>query len=225
MAAGLVGVRDSFAPVNVVLILVLFVLLGATIGGRTAGIVSALAAALSFDFFFTQPYNSLKIDNAADLETTVLLLVVGLVIGEIAVRADRIRSAVTGHRRELNRLHRVAKLAADGESVDDLVSAVSAELTATLGLHDCIYERPPFRGEYPTLKPTGAITGHGIRHYTRDGFELPREGVELPLTVHDQVVGRFVLLPTPGRGVSLDGRIIAATLADQLSVVLGRSAA
>jgi len=119
----------------------------------------------------------------------------------------------------------VARLAADGEDVDDLISAVSAELTATLGLHDCIYERPPFGSDYPTLKPTGALTGHGIRYFTHDGFELPREGVQLPLVVHDQNVGRFVLLPTPGRGVSLDRRIIAATLADQLSVVLARRAA
>jgi hypothetical protein len=225
VAAGLVSVRDSFAAVNVVLILVLLVLLGATIGGRIAGIVSALAAALSFDFFFTQPYNSLKINNAADIETTILLLVVGLIIGEIAVRADRIRFAVAGNRRDLSRLHRVARLAADGENVDDMISAVSAELTATLGLHDCIYERPPFHGDYPTLKPTGALTGHGLRYFTHDGYELPREGVELPLVVHDQTVGRFVLLPTAGRGVSLDRRMIAATLADQLSVVLARRAA
>jgi hypothetical protein len=162
-----------------------------------------LAAALSFDFFFTQPYNSLKINNAADIETTILLLVVGLIIGEIAVRADRIRFAVAGNRRDLSRLHRVARLAADGENVDDMISAVSAELTATLGLHDCIYERPPFHGDYPTLKPTGALTGHGLRYFTHDGYELPREGVELPLVVHDQTVGRFVLLPTAGLGVAL----------------------
>ena len=35
--AGLVAVRDHFAQVNAVLILVFFVLLGAAIGGRLAG--------------------------------------------------------------------------------------------------------------------------------------------------------------------------------------------
>jgi hypothetical protein len=224
-AAGLVAIRDHFAPVNVVLVLVLFVLLGATIGGRRAGVVSALIAAVSFDFFHTTPYNSLKMDNASDIETTVLLLVVGLALGEIALRADRIRFAVGGTRRDLGRVHRVARLAADGETVDDLISAVAAELTDTLGLTRCSFERAPFRGEYPTLQPTGAITGHGIRHYTHDGYELPREGVELPVLVHDQPIGRFVLIPSPGRGVSIDHRIVAVTLADQLSVVLGRRAA
>jgi Domain of unknown function (DUF4118) len=224
-AAGLVSVRDDFAPVNVVLILVLFVLLGAVIGGRVAGVASALAAAGSFDFFHTQPYNSLKIDTASDIETTVLLLVVALAIGEIVVRADRIRYTVSGSRRELARVHRVARLAADGETVEDLVAAVSAELTETLGLHRCFYETPPFQGSYPRLEQTGTVTGTNLIRYTREGFELPHEGVELPVIVNDQMVGRFVLVPTPGRGVPLERRLVAITLADQLSVVLGRRSA
>lgn len=224
-AAGLVGVRDHFAPVNVVLILVLFVLLGAVVGGRVAGAVSALVAAIAFDFFHTQPYNSLKMDRAADIETTVLLLTVGLIIGEIVVRADRIRAALTGSRRELSGLHRVARLAADGETVDDLISAVAAELTAALGLSRCVYEHVPFVGSYPRLEQTGAISGTNIVQYTKDGFELPQCGVELPVVVADQVVGRFVLIPTPGHGVGVDRRLVAVALADQVSVVVGRPAA
>jgi hypothetical protein len=224
-AAGLVAVRDHFAQVNAVLILVLFVLLGAVIGGRLAGAASALTAAVAFDFFYTQPYNSLKINSAADIETTILLLAVGLAMGEIVVRADRIRFAVSGNGRELNSIHRVARLAADGESVEDVISAVSAELSHTLGLHRCTYEPAPFTGDYPRLEQTGLISGNTIVQYTREGFELPHEGVELPVIVHDRAVGRFVLLPTPGHGVSMDARVVAVALADQVSVVLGRRAA
>ena len=224
-AAGLVGVRDHFAPVNVVLVLVLFVLLGAVIGGRLAGAASALAASIAFDFFHTQPYNSLKMDRAEDIETALLLLAVGLIIGEIVVRADRIRDAIGGTRRELTGLHRVARLAADGETVDDVVSAVCAELTETLGLTRCFYEPAPFVGTYARLEQTGAITGTNVVQYTKHGYELPHGGVELPVSVHDQIVGRFVLVPTPGHGVTVDRRMVAIALADQVSVVLGRRAA
>ena len=41
----------------------MFVLLGAVTGGRGAGVVSALVAAISFDFFHTRPYGSLKITD------------------------------------------------------------------------------------------------------------------------------------------------------------------
>jgi hypothetical protein len=224
-AAGLVSVRDHFAQVNVVLILVLFVLLGAVIGGRAAGAATALVASISFDFFHTQPYNSLKIDRAADIETTVLLLAVGLIIGEIVIRADRIRDAVSGTRRELSGLHRVARLAAAGETVDDLVSAVCAELTETLHLSRCSYETTPFVGTYARLEQTGAISGTNVVQYTKHGYELPQAGVELPVIVNEQVVGRFVLVPTPRQGITLDRRMVAVALADQMSVVLGRRAA
>jgi K+-sensing histidine kinase KdpD len=156
-AAALVSVRDHFAQVNVVLILVLFVLLGAVVGGRLAGAVAAVVASISYDFFHTQPYNSLKIDRAADIETTLLLLAVGLIIGEIVVRSDRIREALGSARGELRGLHRVARLAANGEAVDDVISAVSAELAATLGLSRCFYETAPFRSSYARLEQTGAM--------------------------------------------------------------------
>lgn len=223
-AAGLVAVRGSLAAVNVMLVLVLFVLVGAVIGGRVAGVVSALTATAAFDFFHTQPYNSLKIDNVADLETCLLLLVVGIAIGELAVRVDRSREAGRGNRGELLRVHRVARLAADGESVDDLISAITAELTSMLGLHGCLFERPPFVGRYATLHQSGAITGPNTRQYTKRGFGLPRDGVELPIVVGDDTVARFVLLPSPGLGVSVDRRMVAVTIAGQLGVVLGRVA-
>jgi len=225
IAAGLVGVRDHFAQVNVALILVLFILIGAVIGGRRAGVVSALMAAVSFDFFHTTPYNSLKIDNGDDIVTTVLLLVVGVTIGEIVVRADRIRGAIGSHRNELTRVHRVARLAAEGEAFEDLVAAVAAELIETFHLQRCWFEAPPFVGTYATLEPTGTLTGNGMSHYTRDGFELPRDGVALPVIVGDRTIGRFVLIPTAGVGVALDRRMIAIALADQLSIVLARRVA
>jgi hypothetical protein len=220
VAAALVSVREHFALVDVALILVLFVLLGAVVGGRAAGVTSAFIAALSLDFFHTQPFNSLKMSDAADIETTLLFLVVGLAVGEIALRADRIRESVVGHRDEMHRFQRIAHMAASGESVDDLVSAVRAELIENLRLRDCTFERPPFTATYPTLQPSGAVNGGDIRQYTKDGFDLPRDGIELPIVANGRTIARFVLWPTAGAGVSHERRIVAVALADQLSVVL-----
>jgi Domain of unknown function (DUF4118) len=219
LASALVPLRSHFAPVNVALALVIVVLLAAVVGGRMAGAVTAFVAAVSFDFLYTVPYGSLKIAHAADVETTILLVVVGLAAGEIALRVDRIRDAVGDHRRELRRVHRIASLAAEGESVDDLVSAVRAELIDSLQLHDCRFERPPFHDAYVAIEPSGTITTDHYR-YTRGGFELPRDGVELPVVSRGTTMGRFVLEPSVGHGVSLEQRMVAVALADQLGVVL-----
>src|SRR5438874_13172847 len=85
-AALLVGVRGEIANANVALVLVVCIVLGAVTGGRAAGVAAALVAAASFDFFHTRPYNSLKMTDGNDIIATLLLLVVGLAVGEIAVR-------------------------------------------------------------------------------------------------------------------------------------------
>src|SRR5207248_4744242 len=60
----LVPFRDDLASANVVLVFVLVVVLGAAVGTRWSGALAAVVAAMSYDFFFTRPYQSLKIESA-----------------------------------------------------------------------------------------------------------------------------------------------------------------
>jgi K+-sensing histidine kinase KdpD len=82
----LVPVRSHVVNTNIALVLMAAVVLGASIGGRAAGMLAAMNATLSFDFFFTRPYLSLTIDTVEDIETVVVLLVVGLFVGSFAGR-------------------------------------------------------------------------------------------------------------------------------------------
>ena len=63
-------------------------MVAAAVGGRTAGLISALSAALSYDFFLTTPYHSLRIDSVAQVITVALLFGTGLV-ASLAGRARR----------------------------------------------------------------------------------------------------------------------------------------
>jgi K+-sensing histidine kinase KdpD len=221
-AAALVGVRGDINNANVALVLVLFVLLGAVTGGRSAAVASAFVAAIAFDFFHTRPYNSLKISDGNDVLTTVLLLVVGLAVGEIAIRAQRMHSQRDDEQRQLRRMQRVAGLAAGGEGVDDLLLAVTAELMETLELQNCWFERQPFLAAFPRLERSGVVQSTEHR-YANGAFELPREGVELPVVASGKTLGRFVLIPTPGVGVPKERRLSAIALADQVGAALART--
>ena len=79
IGATMATARSFFDTTNAALVLIIVVVAVAALGGRTAGVVTALAAVLSFDFFHTRPYLSLAIDSREDVETTVLLLVAGAV--------------------------------------------------------------------------------------------------------------------------------------------------
>ena len=89
LAAILAPWRASFPNTDAALVLILLIVAVAANGYRLAGFVSALSAAVWFDFFLTRPYERFSIFRRADIETTVLLLVIGVAVTEIAVWGRR----------------------------------------------------------------------------------------------------------------------------------------
>jgi uncharacterized membrane protein YqjE len=215
----LVAFRDQFRTTNAALVLVLVVLAAAIVGGHRGGVVSAVVSALCFDFFFTRPYYSFTINNRDDIETTVVLLIVGLAVGELVVRTRRSRRAASASRREVEQVRRVAALRAGGEATGKLILILQRELVEALGVRGARFERPPF----PTVLPR---LGHGnvtIPAQTNGTPQGPRNEVELPVWGQGREFGRFVLvLPNDSTGVSInpDDRALAAALADQLGAAL-----
>jgi K+-sensing histidine kinase KdpD len=80
----LVPLRDFLGAANVAIVLLIGVQLLAVAAGRGGGIGGAIVAALSFDFFFTEPYLQLVITDRRDIITALLLLVAGIAAGELS---------------------------------------------------------------------------------------------------------------------------------------------
>jgi hypothetical protein len=217
VGALLVPFRSEFSGSNAALALVIPVVLAAAIGGRVAGVAAALCSAASFDFFLTRPYLSLNIESRNDIETAVLLAVVGVIVGTVASIGRRSRESTSQYDVEIHSIHRVAELAAAGGG-HGVVDTARRELTQLLHLGDCRYETAPFSHEYPTLNRRGS-TGGLMRNYVarRHGLELPAGGAGLPVVSGGRTVARFVLVPTPGVGVSTHARLAAAVIADQVA--------
>lgn len=226
VACALVTVRDELNRANLALVFVVIVVFAAMVGGRAAGAMAAIVSAVSFDFFLTRPYLSLHIDSADDLETMLFLLVIGLLVGELVTRARRDRGKVARGADEIARIHRVAELAAGGAEIDDVVLAVEAELTGLLDLIDCRFDATAPGGSgsdqaMPQLERNGLVTGAGrTRRFVGREFALPAEGVELPVLGRGRQVGRFLLIPNPRAGASLEERVVAVALTDQLGAAI-----
>jgi hypothetical protein len=220
VAGTLVAVRDDIEHTTAVLVLVVVVVLAAMAGGRAAGGLAAIVAAASFDFFLTKPYMSLRIAGEADIETTVVLLAIGILVGQIVVFARRNRRAADRASEEIARLRRVAEQAASGASTDDLILAVQSELKGLLSLDDCRFQRDPLSIPLPKIERGGTLTTTQHKFGRGGEFSLPSEGVELPVVGGGRVLGGFVLGPDPDVGVPLEARIVAVALADQLGAAL-----
>jgi hypothetical protein len=219
VAGALVGARSLLDNTSVALVLVLVVVGAAAVGGRRAGMTTALMAGIAFDFFHTEPYGRLTIDSAQDVETVLLLVAVGLAAGEIVVRARALERRGTMSHDELERVRRA--VAGASAHPDDVVELVLAELREGLGLERCWFEAGPTDLVRPEIGPRGTIT-RTVYRVSGGEFELPDDEIALPVRLGTTELGRFVLVPTRGIGVARDRRIAAAAMADVVGLTLGR---
>lgn len=218
IAAFLVLIRGSVDQSVIVLLLATVVSACGLLGGRRAGVAAAIMAALSFNFFFTKPYLSLRIHDADDVLTTFTLLVVGLIGGFAAEVLGRRRAQVEDVGSELQSIARVVDLVSDGDEAEDVELAVRAELLSLLHLVDCRFEPGDVPG-VPELGRHGSLDTPVLR-YRSHGFELPPDGVAIPVLVRGAVVAHLVCVPEPATSVSIDRRRAALVLAGILGTSL-----
>src|ERR1019366_9906802 len=128
MALALTPWRGHLDTGDNALFLVLVIVAVASTGRRLAAAVAALTSALAFDFFLTRPYNSLRITSHQDLITELLLLVVGLAVGELAARGRSHRLTASDRLDELALLHKVTELTATGQESHVVIQTAVAAL-------------------------------------------------------------------------------------------------
>jgi hypothetical protein len=218
VAAALVVIRGEVDNSVTVLVLAAVVSACGLLGGWRAGVTGAIAAAVSFNFFHTQPYLSLRIHDADDVLTTFVLLVVGLMGGVASHAVARRESVAVEAGTELGAIERVIRLLTDGADAEDVEVAVRAELLDVLGLSDCrfVVGEP---GAVAVLERGGAVD-EVVTVYHDGGFELPARGVAIPVTAAGVVRGHLVCTPRRGIAISLLRRRTAVSLAGLLGAAL-----
>ena len=217
-AAALIPARDHTDNANIALGLVVVVVAVATLGHRLATVVSAVSAAVWFDFFQTRPYYSFTISGRDDVVTAVLLLAVGVVVGELAIRTRRNLTAARTGSDDIAHLHAIAELVAAGEKPEIAVVSVAGELRRLFDLQDCTFERAPFEtlSKIARFERSGNVVFGGL-NWGVGTMGLPGKQVELVVSGYGRTFGRFLLTPSPGRPVSFDRRVVAIALADQVA--------
>jgi hypothetical protein len=213
--------RDSVANTNAALGLVLIIVAAAATGIRAAGIVAALSSAAWFDFFLTEPYNSFSIYDRADIETAVLLVLVGVAVSEVAMWGYRQQAQVSQEQGYLaGVLGTAATVAAGRTSTSSLIDQVCAQIVEVLQIDDCRFDSGDGPA-LPTLGSDGTIVRDG-RPINVERHGLPTDS-EFALVVQSGgvVYGRF-LLTAATRVVwpSVEQLQVAIALANQVGAAL-----
>jgi hypothetical protein len=221
VCAVLIPFRLSLENTNAALVLVLVVVALASTGVRPAGVVAALSSALWFDFFLTEPYQRFNITDRADIETTVLLVLVGLAVTELALWGQRQQARSSRREGYLAGVLTAAGTAAvGGTSPESLIEFVGKQLTDVLNVDACRFSYRTGLGN-PRLNHDGSVTRGGRTiDIDRDGLPVDDE-IELLVQSGGSFRGRYLLTASARIDKpDLEKRKVAVALADQVGAAL-----
>lgn len=215
--------RDEVAAPTVVLVLVLWVVAAASTGDRWAAVLAALSGAAWFDFFLTEPYLRFTIADPDDVEATVLLVVIGLAVTEVALWGHRQQASAARRSGYLDGVLGAARTVAEGDAPQAaLVDLVGREIAEVLGADEARFVPGPVHdARFAVLDHDGVLT--------RGGHQVDVDRVGLPtdeyvaVVVHrgPQVVGHFLITATSRITYpDMERRRVAVLLADQVAAAL-----
>jgi hypothetical protein len=222
LAVVLTPFRVHFANTDAALAMVLIVVIVAASGYRPAGFAAALSSAAWYDFFLTRPYETFDMTRATDIETTVLLLLIGVAVTEIAVWGHRQQARASRQSGYLEGINAAARAVAEGEVPTSLPDQVAARLRQLLTLRSCRFQYGMAGlGQPGRIEHDGSVTVGGTA-WDVEQFGLPvAHGVELLVENLGRLQGRFLMEPEPGSRPTREQLVVAVAFADQVGAVLG----
>ena len=224
LAAILVPFRASFPNTDAALAMLLVVVAVAANGYRLAGILAAVSAAVWFDFFLTRPYEQFTITRRTDIETTILLLIIGIAVTELAVWGRRQYTAASRRAGYLDGINAAAQSVAAGDSPSALIDQVTRQLTQLLSLQSCRFQYGVAGLGQPARMRHDGTLAVARRAWDVDTKGFP-PGTDTELLVESGGVfqGRFLMTPLPEARPTLEQRLLAVAFADQVGASLATS--
>lgn len=186
---------------NVSMLYLLSVIICAVLFGSSSAIVAAFAAFLAFDIFFVEPNFRLAVSDPEEWVALMLLLITGIITGQLAGGLRRKASGMEGREREAVVLYDVVRLMAEPD-VRSALNAVAHRLRTELRLAAVAIEMPAEGG---MVAETGDV----------DALEIARLSVSQPsLILSGGSDPTETSSATPGRWVKIVPPEIAGTRAD-----------
>jgi K+-sensing histidine kinase KdpD len=190
MALGiaLIPLRTFTSASNFAFVFLIFTIIVAELGGRAAGLVTALVAAISLNFFLTEPYLRLTISKPDDVVAFFALAGCGLIAAAFGRRRERWSELAGREGKELDVLKKLVEQLRERRSLDDVLGDLKQSFGLSVivlrDVEDKVLAAAP-RGATPavpetplaldTLMPSNETR---IRFGTR-GLRLPEHGGRL----------------------------------------------
>ena len=218
--ATLYGFREDIPAATAVLVLVLWVVAAAATGDRVAGLLAAVCAGGSFDFFLTEPYLRFTIEDPDDIEAAVLLVLIGIAVTEIALWGHRQQAGAARRSGYLDGVLGAARAVSEGDTPPDVViDVVARQIAEVLGADSCRFVAGPIHDARIALLDHDGMLIRGGHAVDVDRVGLPTdELIALVVRRGSRTAGHFlVTAATRTTYPSREQRRVAVLLADQVA--------
>jgi K+-sensing histidine kinase KdpD len=217
------SLRDRVSTTSAALVLVLCVVVAGTSGQRIAALLAAVSSGISFDYFLTQPYSSLVIADPNDVEVTVLLIVIGVIVTEATMWGLRQESRAARRSGYLDGALRAAENAHSRDMpTSTFVRFTAAQITEVLGVSSSRFVPGPVHdSRLALLHHDGRVTQNDrTLDVERDGLPVEEE-TALEVRRGSETVGHFVITSASAMAYpAAEQRRVAVLLADQVAGAL-----
>jgi two-component system sensor histidine kinase KdpD len=164
-------VHHFFSPANLVMIYLLTVVVSAIYLGRGPSFLAAILSVLAFDFFFVPPSLTLAVSDTEYLLTFGALLVVGLVISTLTVRAREQAQAASRRATQTAELYAFSRDLAAAIDLDAVLQAVVAHIGHSFGREAAVL-LPTSTGDTPSMGNSPVAAFQGVLRPSPSSFDL-----------------------------------------------------
>ena len=222
------------APTNIAMLYLLNVVGVALRFGRAAAALTALVGVAAFDFAFVEPRWSFAVGDAQYLVTFAVLLVVGLVIGQLAAGLQAQARAAQERERRVRGLYAMSRDLGAALVPEQVAEIAARFLRAEFGAASAVLvppvAAPPGREVLAVLPGSSAEPDLGVAQWAFDHGQVAGQGTDtlpaspclmLPLSAPMRLRG-VLAVQGPGGRWSAQARELLDTCAALLAISLER---
>src|SRR5215470_2544077 len=133
LTVAMLPLRGSLSIATMALILIVPVVTGVAVGGFRAGVLSAIAGFLVYDFFFIPPYQTLSVGAPQYWAALGVYVVVMLQVARVVAGMNAARSKERRQGTELRELFAVSGLLLEDKPLEELLPAIVTTLAEVFG--------------------------------------------------------------------------------------------
>ncbi|HEV3186504.1 MAG TPA: ATP-binding protein [Acidimicrobiales bacterium] len=191
--------RSHVSVSTTALVLVIPVVVGAVLGGFTAGAASVVAGFLIYDWMFVPPYKTLSVGTTQNWTALVVYVVVMLLVARIVGSLDSARTETVRGREVMRRVSEVSELLVGDQPVDELLRTIVSTAQKVFNVPGVSLLELE-EGRLVVVASAGApLSDEELRHLD------PHSGVPIRVGTTPSVRGelRTVALSSSGRAVGI----------------------